>query len=324
MEYKVSVVVPIYGAEKYIERCVRSLFEQTLNEVEYVFVNDCTQDRSIEILKQISKDYPERQGSINIINLTRNEGSAIARATGLKNCHGKYIIQCDSDDWVEHNAYELMYDKAEENNADVVICDFFTTDGKSKKIYPATHPAERLQWISDMLYMKASWSLCNKLFKADIYQNHIVLPRYSMGEDCATALQLAYYCKKIEYVEKPLYYYYNNTASIVNRKSAKAQYNRFFEAMNNSLLVKDFYKTKIEYATIREGIGHVLYYTKCMLLPIIAASEFKIIWKNTCPGIEWKILFDKNNTFKERFKAFFILIGFYPRITNFLGLTKCK
>lgn len=324
MEYKVSVVVPVYGAEKYIERCARSLFEQTLKEIEYVFVNDCTQDKSIEILKQIINDYPERQGSISIINLAQNEGSAIARATGLKNCHGKYIIQCDSDDWVERNAYELMYDKAEKNDADVVICDFYTTNGKNEKIYPATHPTERLQWISDMLYMKSSWSLCNKLFKANIYQNKLTFPQYSMGEDCAIVLQLAYYCKKIKHVEKPLYYYYNNTASIVNRKSAEAQYQRFFEAMHNSLLVKDFYNGRTEYTTIKGGINYLLFYTKCMLFPIIAAPEFKVIWKNTCPGIERKILLDKKNISKERFKAFSILIGFYPRITNFLGLTKCK
>lgn len=324
MEYKVSVVVPIYGAEKYIERCVKSLFEQTLKEIEYVFVNDCTQDKSIEILKQIIKDYPERQGSISIINLTRNEGSAIARATGLKNCHGKYIIQCDSDDWVEHNAYELMYDKAEENATDVVICDFFTTDGKNKKIYPATHPAERLQWISDMLYMKTSWSLWNKLFKANLFSYKISFPQYSMGEDCALVLQLAYYCNNITYIRQPLYHYYTNPDSIVNKKSEEIQYKRFCEAMNNCQIVKQFYKKKAEWAKLSKSFNFTLYFTKTMLLPIIGNHQYKRIWKSTYKGIEKKIILDKNANLKERIRCILILMHIYPETTNKMGLSTCR
>ena len=95
---KVSVVIPVYGVEKYIERCARTLFEQTIDDIEYIFVNDCTKDRSIEILEQVIKDYPQRKGQIRIENMLTNSGQAAVRRCGIELATGEYIIHCDSDD----------------------------------------------------------------------------------------------------------------------------------------------------------------------------------------------------------------------------------
>ncbi|MCS2593772.1 glycosyltransferase family 2 protein [Bacteroides thetaiotaomicron] len=96
----VSVIVPVYRAEKFIQRCARSLFEQTLEEMEFVFVNDCTPDSSMVILRgDNKKEYPNRARQIRIVEHDQNKGSATARNTGLDNAHGSYIIYCDSDDW---------------------------------------------------------------------------------------------------------------------------------------------------------------------------------------------------------------------------------
>ena len=79
---KVSVVIPVYGVEKYIERCARSLFEQTLDDIEYIFVNDCTKDRSIDILNEVINDYPARKQQVRIVHHEENKGSALARLSG--------------------------------------------------------------------------------------------------------------------------------------------------------------------------------------------------------------------------------------------------
>lgn len=324
MEYKVSVVVPIYGTEKYIERCARSLFEQTLDSIEYIFVNDCTKDSSITVLRKVIEDYPNRKDQIKLINLEENKGLAIARGTGIRHCNGKYITTCDSDDWVEADAYESMVQLAEKQNADVVICDFNIANDNIKKIAPILHPIERLTWISDMLYHKTSWSIWNKMFRSSLYQNSITFPKYSMGEDCAFVLQLAYFCNKIAYTHKASYNYYYNSSSIVNKKNSDSRYKRFIEGLDNNHIVENFYKNKREYPLLKGGINNMIYQTKCLLLPLIYNEKYKRIWGKTYPGIEWKILCDKKNPMKERIRSFFILTKIYPRITNLLGLTTCK
>ena len=105
---KVSVIIPIYGVEQYIERCATSLFEQTLDNVEFIFVNDCTKDKSIENLKKVIEKYPKRKNYIQIINHNENFGLPTARRTGLGYVHGEYVAHCDSDDWLEPNAYETL------------------------------------------------------------------------------------------------------------------------------------------------------------------------------------------------------------------------
>jgi glycosyltransferase involved in cell wall biosynthesis len=110
--YKISVVVPVYNVAKYIERCVCSLMEQTLNDIEYIFVNDCTPDNSIEILKQTLKRYPHRKYDVKIIHHCHNQGPFETRNSGLVVATGEFISYCDSDDWVDVAMYESLYLKA--------------------------------------------------------------------------------------------------------------------------------------------------------------------------------------------------------------------
>ena len=105
---KVSVIVPIYNVEAYIERCAISLFEQTLDDIEYIFVNDCTPDNSMMILSEVLSRYPQRKEQVRIINQPKNQGAAKAREDGIKEARGEYIIHCDSDDWVDKNIYQLL------------------------------------------------------------------------------------------------------------------------------------------------------------------------------------------------------------------------
>lgn len=130
---KVSIIIPIYGVELFIERCAISLFEQTLDDIEYIFVDDCTMDKSVQILQGIIAKYPQRKDNVFIIRHERNKGLASARKTGLKFVHGEYVAHCDSDDWVERNMYEYLYQEAISANADIVWCDYYRSDGKQKK-----------------------------------------------------------------------------------------------------------------------------------------------------------------------------------------------
>ena len=136
---KVSVCIPVYGVEKYIERCARSLFEQTMkDDIEFIFVDDCTPDKSIEVLQKVLEEYPNRKDQVKIIHHEVNKGLTGARNTALKYVSGDYIIHCDSDDWVDKDLYATMYKKAAKENADVVCCGIILENNKQQKTLALT------------------------------------------------------------------------------------------------------------------------------------------------------------------------------------------
>ena len=122
---KISVIIPVYKAEPYIERCVRSLFSQTLDDLEYIFIDDCTPDNSISVLKAVLDEYPNRRDQVKIVNHQHNQGVSQSRQDGFDATTGEYVIHCDPDDWIEPEMYELLYDKAKSGNFDIVGCDFW-------------------------------------------------------------------------------------------------------------------------------------------------------------------------------------------------------
>ena len=135
--YKVSVLVPIYGVEHYIERCARSLFEQTYPNLEYVFVNDCTPDRSVDILKQVMESYPNRVDAVKVINHNTNRGIAAARNTLIDNAVGDYVCYVDSDDWLELDAIEKLVKKLMESGAEIVSGSYLLHYGEEELLYLA-------------------------------------------------------------------------------------------------------------------------------------------------------------------------------------------
>ena len=128
----VSLIIPIYNTEQFIERCLRSVFEQTFENVEYILINDCTPDKSIEVSERVIKQYPDRK--VSIVNNQKNIGLAGVRNIGIKMAKGEYIIFIDSDDYVEPAMLEEMYHKAKVSSADIVIADYYV-NYPQKQIY---------------------------------------------------------------------------------------------------------------------------------------------------------------------------------------------
>ena len=149
--YKVTVVVPVYNAGLYIERCVRSLFDQTLADIEYVFVDDCSPDNSIAILESLLKEYPERAKSTKIIRHEKNTGQSGARRDGVLAATGDYIIHCDADDWVDLDMYQSMYEKAEAEGAEAVCCDIVLEFDASSKNLSVTDAYDDHQLMYDCI-----------------------------------------------------------------------------------------------------------------------------------------------------------------------------
>lgn len=194
MQPKVSVIVPIYNVEKYIERCVRSLMEQTLDDIEYLFINDCTPDASINILQRIAQEYPVRQKQIRIIQMSENSGQAAVRKQGIMLSTGQYIIHCDSDDWVDKDAYRILYEKANEENADIVFCDFYQSDGVNHKIKMRHFPNFERRKLLGNVVKNVYWTMWGAMIKRSVFtENAILYPKDNNGEDMALMFQCIYY-----------------------------------------------------------------------------------------------------------------------------------
>lgn len=121
---KLSVIVPVYNVRQHIEKCVRSLFHQTLDGVEFIFVDVCSTDDSISILQSLLVEYQNLADNIIIIRHKQNRGVSVARNRGLAQARGEYVIFLDSDDWIDEQMLQKMYLAASTAKADVVMCDF--------------------------------------------------------------------------------------------------------------------------------------------------------------------------------------------------------
>lgn len=221
---KVSILVPVYGVEKFIERCAISLFEQTFDDIEYIFVNDCTIDNSIVLLKSVLKRYPNRKENVKIINHSINKGLAGARNTGIENAKGEYILHIDSDDYLELNAIELLYNKAIENKADVVICDYILEWNKVGKYVKQGYNKDKVKFINLILSGQASPCVWNKLYKRSLYLDNGVLAiqGINLGEDFVVTPKLLYYANSTIKVDIPLnHYIQTNTSSYTKTYSRK-------------------------------------------------------------------------------------------------------
>lgn len=223
---KVSVIIPIYNVERYIGRCARSLFEQTLDNIEYIFVDDCSPDHSIAVLLSLIEKFPERKEQIRIIRHPRNLGLSSARNTGLSAARGQYVAHCDSDDWVDARFYEIMYNEAVSRNSDIVYCDLMMVFAEKSCI------CQLPDWSNNKIdsfkkFLSSSWTcLVTTFAKRDLYyRNNLCSPTHiTFCEDFWLTSRLFYYAVRISKVKLPLYYYNReNESSILHGLNAKSQ-----------------------------------------------------------------------------------------------------
>lgn len=310
-EIFVSVIIPVYGVEQYIERCARSLFEQTLNNVEFIFVDDCSPDKSISILNQVLLEYPDRIANTKILHHEFNQGLPQARKTGFSRAIGQYVFQCDSDDWIDRNLLELMFLKAKDNNLDVVCCDCKNVYPNKYTITAAGYRTNIVDCISDMMYRKMWWSLCNKMFRRALLNNDICFPNDAMGEDMCLCLQLMYYAKTIGYVKGVYYNYYINSNSIVQVISKERCLQKYEQLSRNIHILKSFFNEKIQNGKWKKGLDYLSFYKSELLVPVLHDNEIRSIWNKANKGKSFGVFADRNVIIKQRIKAFLIWIRLF-------------
>ncbi len=244
----ISVIVPIYGVEKYIERCLRSLFTQTKTDgVEFILVNDCTKDRSMEIAREVIAQFPALD--VKILEHTVNRHVAATRQTGLDAATGDYTIQIDSDDWCEPTMLEELYAKAIESGADVVCCNYYRcVDGveSEMKLYEVEHSITG-GITPSQLRMEGLW---NKLIRRALYvDNSISLDMgVNFGEDGIFAIKMLYHSRLTLYIPRAYYHYVYNSASITN------SYTKVYDYTQSVLKLEEFFEQMGELSRYADAI----------------------------------------------------------------------
>jgi len=303
---KVSVIVPCYNSENYLNKCVDSILKQTLLDIEIILVNDGSSDNTLSIMKEYEKKF----NNIIIVDLKKNKGLGNARNKGLKKATGEYISFVDSDDYIDKEMLEELYSKALEDGSDIVECDFLWEYPDKVKSDIGKNYKPGKQMLIDVRVMA-----CNKLYKHDFLNK--IKPEFAVGlryEDILFTYQYTPYVEKVSFVRKPFYHYVQRSTSLANHQTKKVS--DIYEVLNQVLI---YYKKKKIYNKYKEELEY-LYVRYLLGSSYKRASKIKNKEdRNEVLTIGWNILnktfpnYKKNKYLKQKSKKnLFFLILNYP------------
>lgn len=210
---RISVVVPVYGVERHIEAALRSIFSQTMTHgVEFIVVNDCTPDRSMEIARRLAAEYSRLD--VRMIDMESNVGVATARARGMAEARGEWLIFLDADDRVEPTMLEEMWVAAMRSEADVVVCDFWMEYSRRSVLCP-----QREVTVGGLVGARLHGSMCNKLVRRSLYSEWSIdfTPGYTMWEDLLVCVELFMRADRVVHLARPLMHYVQHGGSALHR-----------------------------------------------------------------------------------------------------------
>lgn len=283
-EIKVSVIIPVYGVEQYIERCARSLFSQTMRDgIEFIFVDDCTPDRSIEILRNTLKEYPDRDTQITILKHSVNKGLAVARKTGVREARGEYIIHCDSDDWVEPDMYRRMYEEAKRSDSDIVVCNYINDyENSSETVIQNFNIAKRNQLI-DLLKWRLHCMVWIRMFRRSFYVTFgMDTPNVNRGEDFPVSFLAHALSSNVTYLRLPLYHYNRTNQGSITTRVSRRDYD---DAVESWSYLRDFIYSLPKDKVIVSALNQQLSRVRNKMLRYKEIYDIKR-WRNLWPELK--------------------------------------
>lgn len=307
---KISIIIPVYNVEKYIERCLQSCLEQDLevSDYEIIVVNDGSPDNSLEIANNFAREH----SNIKILD-QQNYGLSVARNEGLKIAQGKYIWFVDSDDWIKTNCILELYNLCNDNNLDVLLFDAWDVENdiykKRNSIKSNTNQIEI--GINYLDYYNIVFPVCFKIFKRNfLTSNSIYFLQNIYHEDNEFTPRMFYYANRVLSIKKSLYYVNTNPNSITRSVNSKKAY--------DLILICRSYLAFLEDNKIGNGIQ--IHFFNLMGL-LINSSLFEIFKLNKIERNKYyyflksnQNLFDylkKSNILKYRIEAYFFIVSSY-------------
>lgn len=261
MGIKVSIIVPVYNTEKSVGRCIETLVNQTLEELEIILINDCSTDQSLVVLEKYKENYPDK---IRIINLKENMGPGGARNEGINAAKGEYLGFVDSDDDVELNMFEELYQIACETESDMVDCEFFheAFNINMKTTHESALGELNLEKKRELfIHSGFIWS---KLIKRSIIIDNKIKFREKVAyEDIDFVRIVIFYCNRVAASNMILYNYRDNENSVTNNCSKSVQ---VYEKMDAVKFLVDKFKSLNVYDDFKEEIIYFIYKTYVVIV----------------------------------------------------------
>jgi len=300
---KVSVVVPVYNVEKYLDKCLNSLVYQTLDDIEIVVVNDGTKDNSQKIIDKYVQSFPQKVFSY----IKPNGGLSDARNFGISKCHGKYIGFIDGDDYANLNMFKDLYQKAIKSNFDVVICDInYISDNESKCVSSLveTDLINKNEIKKQMINIyPAAW---NKIYKKELFDSGVLFKKNVWYEDVEFLYRLFPYINTIGTVKKPLINYVQREGAIT-----KTFDKRLYNYIDNWNGIVEFYKKKGFYDEYKDEIEYC--YCRYLLATFLKQaanfnkSDYKVAVNEALNNIKLNFPnYKKNKYLNKSFKGIYI------------------
>lgn len=236
-EIKVSVIVPVYNVEQYIEKTLTCIVNQTIREIEIILINDCSTDNTIEVIKK----FIEKDSRIKLVNFYQNQGSSVARNVGIKMSKGKYITFLDSDDLFDYEMIEKMYDLAIKKNADIVTCGFMEVSEDNKVYFKYSEIDGEIIKSDNLIRLPVvPW---NKIYKKELF-NDIKFPERLLHQDYGTIPIIMAKSKVIYNIQRNFVKHIVHSNSITYKSLTKKGPHRFDVLINSKRLLENNYMLK--------------------------------------------------------------------------------
>lgn len=292
---KISVIIPVYNVEHCISRTINSILNQTLTDIELILVDDCGTDNSFFICKE----YEKKEKRIRLVYQDRNSGPMVARQKGIAKSNGKYIFFCDSDDTIPDDALELLFNKAEESEADIVCGDIqYISSQGDKRLFCGSHcinETDRVIIYKSLLKHKLTHNLCGKLFKSILFKNYNyrIEDRMRNAEDAMIFYQVIEHINKIVCINNIVYNYIENPQSSSNKQFSISQVEDIVKFAN-------FQKKYLsKYSSIEIDLNRYIIHN----INFLIASVFYVP-KKTIYGLLYKYNLSKTVHFKYMIRYF--------------------
>jgi len=291
MKTKVSIIVPVYNVEQYLEKCLESLVNQTLKDIEIILINDGSPDNSEKIIKKYQKKYQDK-----IVYIKKeNEGQGEARNWALKIAKGEYVTFVDSDDYINTKMLEVLYQKAKKENADIVATTKNIEITEEKEIIKQYNICNKEEYKNYILNNSGPWG---KLIKKEIItKNNLYFPKLRAYEDVSVVPLWGMYANKIVFVDEPFYCYLIREGSTMKQTQYNEKLTHIYESLDK-LYIKTKEHSKNKYNQELEWIyiEHLLHAASLRFLKFNKIDEIKhivLIMKERFPN--W----NKNEYYKN-------------------------
>lgn len=316
----ISIIVPVYNAEKALQKCLQSISAQTYHKLELIIINDCSTDNSLQIVyDHFNTLQNKKEILLKIIHHKKNRGVAAARNTGLDNATGDYIYYVDADDWIEPDTLQCLLNKALLTDADILGHELWFQYEKERHIkLPDIETGEEA--FTKMANGELRWNLWLYFVKKSLYEENNIrfLEGMNMGEDMMVMGKLFLCAKKTSVVHKPFYHYTaGNPTSLTKEKSAAR-----IQQMTTNLKALEDFVTKYKDKEFYKNVQYLILQAKLPLLFSNDVEDYKT-WRNWFPEANRYAQRNKASSFRNRFlqymaaKKMHFVLKWHYRLTNF-------